>query len=84
VERINPLLAACYARAAQAAGKNQFGALTVEVEIDERGRARSPSAHGAKLPGLNECVAEAATKVISDRAPDTGTIHASFKVIFSP
>jgi serine/threonine protein kinase len=83
VERINPQLAACYARAAQAAGKNQFGSVTVELEIDERGRARSPAARGAKLSGLNECVAEAASKVISDRAPDTGTIHASFKVIFS-
>jgi hypothetical protein len=83
VERINPQLAACYARAAQAAGKNQFGSVTVELEIDERGRARSPVARGAKLSGLNECVAEASSKVISDRAPDTGTIHASFKVIFS-
>lgn len=84
VERINPQFAACYARAARAAGKNQFGSLMVEVEIDERGRARSPRARGAKLSGLNDCVAEAASKVISDRAPDTGTIHASFKVIFSP
>jgi serine/threonine protein kinase len=84
LERINPQLKACYARAAQAAGKNQFGSLTVELEIDERGRARNPSASGAKLAGLNECVAEAASRVISDRAPDTGTVHASFKVIFSP
>jgi hypothetical protein len=84
IERINPQLTACYARAAQAAGKNQFGSVAVELEIDERGRARSPSAHGAKLAGLNECVAEAASRVISDRAPDTGTVHASFKVIFSP
>lgn len=84
VERINPQFAACYAHAAQAAGKNQFGAITVEVDLDERGRARSPAARGGKLSGLNECVAEASSKVISDRAPDTGTIHASFKVIFTP
>jgi hypothetical protein len=84
IERINPQLKACYARAAQAAGKNQFGSVAVELEIDERGRARNPTASGAKLAGLNECVAEAASKVISDRAPDTGTVHASFKVIFSP
>jgi hypothetical protein len=84
VERINSQLTACYARAARAAGKNQFGSVMVELEIDERGRARSPTARGAKLAGLNECVAEAASRVISDRAPDTGTVHASFKVIFSP
>jgi hypothetical protein len=84
IERINPQLAQCYARTAQAVGKNGFGSVTVEVDLDERGRARSPSAHGGKLSGLNDCVAEAAGKVISDRAPDTGTIHASFKVIFSP
>jgi hypothetical protein len=84
VERLNPQFSACYAHAAQSAGHNQFGAVTVEVEIDERGRARSPHARGGRLDGLNECVADAAGKVISERAPDTGTIHASFKVIFSP
>jgi hypothetical protein len=83
-ERIRPQLTACYARAAQAAGRNQFGALSVELEIDERGRARSPSARGSGLGGLNDCVAEAAGKVICERAPDTGTVHASFKVIFTP
>jgi hypothetical protein len=84
VERQLPQFTACYGRAAQGAGKNQFGALTVDLEIDERGRARNPRARGGKLPALNECVAEAASKVISERAPDTGTVHASFKVIFSP
>ncbi|HKP59965.1 MAG TPA: protein kinase [Polyangiales bacterium] len=83
-ERIRPQLAACYARAAQGAGKNQFGTLTVDLEIDERGRARSPAARGSGLAGLNDCVAEAAGKVICERAPDTGTVHASFKVIFTP
>jgi serine/threonine protein kinase len=83
-ERIRPQLAGCYGRAAQAAGRNQFGTLTVDLEIDERGRARTPSARGSTLAGLNECVAEAAGKVICERAPDTGTVHASFKVIFTP
>jgi hypothetical protein len=83
-ERIRPQLSACYARAAQTAGRNQFGSLTVEVEIDERGRARGGNAHGSSLPGLNDCVAEAAGKVICERAPDTGTVHASFKVTFTP
>jgi len=83
VERMSGQYRACYARAAGTAGKNQFGAVTVDVVIDERGRARSPSARGSRLSGLNDCVAEATGKVTSE-PPDTGTVHASFKVIFSP
>jgi hypothetical protein len=83
LDRIRPQLSACYARAAQAAGKNKFGSLDVELEIDERGRARGAHARGSDLSGLNGCVAEAAGKVISE-APDTGTVRASFKVLFSP
>jgi serine/threonine protein kinase len=83
IERIRPQLTACYARAAAAAGRNSFGTLDVDLEIDERGRVRKPRARGSALPGLNDCVAEAAGKVISE-PPDTGTVHASFQVTFSP
>jgi serine/threonine-protein kinase len=84
VERIRPQLAACYSRAAHAAGHNGFGELSVDVQIDERGRARNPHANGAALPQLNACVADAASKLVSEKAPDTGTVNASWKVAFTP
>jgi hypothetical protein len=84
VERIRAQLAACYTRAAQAAGRNAFGELSVEVEIDERGRAHVPRASGGALPGLDACVAGAAAKIVSGRPPDTGTVKASWKVAFTP
>jgi hypothetical protein len=84
LDRIRPQLNACYARAAQAAGRNGFGELDVETQIDERGRARNAHAHGAKLPQLDACVAEATSKLVSEKAPDTGTVSASWKVAFRP
>jgi serine/threonine protein kinase len=84
VERLRSQLAACYARSAQLAGRNAFGELSVEVQIDERGRARKPSSHGGGLPQLDACVADAASKLVSEKAPDTGTVNASWKVAFTP
>jgi len=37
VERLRPEFSGCYARAAHAAGRNGFGAVSVEVQIDEQG-----------------------------------------------
>jgi serine/threonine protein kinase len=84
VERIRPQLNACYTRVARAAGRNGYGAMNVEIEIDERGRAHAPRASGGALPGLDVCVAQAAGRIVSGRPPDTGTVKASWKVAFSP
>jgi hypothetical protein len=84
VDRIRSQFETCYTRAAQGAGHNGFGELIVDVQIDERGRAREPHAHGGALPHLDTCVAEVAAKLISEKAPDTGTVTASWKVAFSP
>lgn len=84
VERIRSQFETCYTRAAQGAGHNGFGELIVDVQIDERGRARDPHVRGGTLPRLDACVAEAASKLISEKAPDTGTVTASWKVAFSP
>jgi serine/threonine-protein kinase len=83
IARTSPQLAACYARAARAAGRNGFGELQVAVEIDERGRARAPSARGAALPGLDRCVADVASRM-AGHPPDTGTVKATWKVAFTP
>jgi hypothetical protein len=84
VERVRSQFSACYARAANAAGRNGFGDVSVDVQLDERGRAQSPRAYGDSLPGLATCVAEVAGKLASDRPPDTGTVKASWKVVFAP
>ncbi|HET8939373.1 MAG TPA: protein kinase [Polyangiales bacterium] len=84
IERLNSQLKACYAQAAQAAGHNGFGELIVGVEIDERGRARSPRVQGAGLPHLDGCVTETIQHLITGRVPDTGTVTATWKIVFMP
>jgi serine/threonine protein kinase len=84
VERLSSQLKACYAHAAQAAGHNGFGELIVSVEIDERGRARSPRVQGAGLPHLDGCVTETIQHLITGRVPDTGTVTATWKIVFMP
>jgi serine/threonine-protein kinase len=84
IEKLNPQFASCYARSAQLAGQDGFGDLIVDVEIDESGRARNAHARGGTLSQLDACVADAASKLNSDRTPDTGTVTATWKVTFSP
>jgi hypothetical protein len=84
LDRIRGQFSACYVRAAQAAGRNGFGEVLVSVQIDERGRARSPVARGAALPQLDACIGDATSKLVSEKAPDTGTVSASWKVTFTP
>jgi hypothetical protein len=74
----------CYEQSARAAGHNSFDELTVDVQIDAKGRAHSPSVKGGKLPRLETCVAEGASKLISEGAPDTDTFVASWKLSFTP
>jgi serine/threonine-protein kinase len=82
IDRIRPQLDACYERSAKSAGRNEYGALSVEVELDERGRAHSASAVGGALPGLDRCVADVASRLIARQAPDTGTVKATWQVAF--
>jgi hypothetical protein len=84
IDRLTAQLSACYGKAASAAGHNAFGTLEVQIEIDEHGRARGAQVHGAALPGLGTCVAQAASRLAADRPPDTGTVKASWKVAFTP
>jgi serine/threonine-protein kinase len=83
-ERLRGAFANCYKAAAQAAGHNAFGESIVEVRIDERGRASSPRVHGGQLPRLDACIADAVAKLVCEKAPDTGTVLASWKVTFGP
>jgi hypothetical protein len=86
-ERLTSQLKRCYEQAAQAAGHNGFGELIVDVEIDERGRARSPrvqAAQGAGLPKLGGCVTETVQHLITGRVPDTGIVTATWKIVFTP
>jgi hypothetical protein len=84
VERIRASFANCYKQAAQAAGHHGFGELIVDVRIDERGRANAPRVHGGQLPRLDACVADAVSKLICEKAPDTGTVLASWKITYTP
>lgn len=83
-ERLISQLKRCYEQAAQAAGHNGFGELIVGVEIDERGRARSPRVQGAGLPRLEGCVTDTVEHLITGRVPDTGIVSATWKIVFMP
>jgi serine/threonine-protein kinase len=83
IERVSNRFESCYADAARRANKNQAGTVNVRLTIDEGGRASGVSARGDPLPGLSTCVRTAAQR-ISARAPDTGTVDASFGVQFTP
>ena len=83
-ERLTSQLKRCYEQAAQAAGHNGFGELIVGVEIDERGRARSPRVQGGGLPRLEGCVTETVGHLITGRVPDTGIVSATWKIVFKP
>jgi hypothetical protein len=82
MDRARPLLSACYAQAAKAAGRNGFGSMQITVEFDERGRARRAHADGGVLPGLDRCVAQVAANLVAAQAPDTGTVRATWRVSF--
>jgi serine/threonine protein kinase len=84
IARMTSELGVCYSRAATGAGRDGFGEVRVEVTLDERGRAQNPHAEGAALPGLDACVARAMGRLVSTRAPDTGTVKANFRVAFVP
>lgn len=83
-ERLVRQLKRCYEQAAQAAGHNGFGELIVAVDIDERGRARSPRVQGAGLPRLEGCVTDTLQHLATGRVPDTGTVSATWKIVFMP
>lgn len=74
----------CYEQSARAAGHNSFDELTVDVQIDAQGHAHSPTVRGGKLPQLESCVAEGASKLISEGSPDRSELVASWKLIFTP
>jgi serine/threonine protein kinase len=77
IERIRPLFTHCYQRHVSV---GQVLPVLVTAVIDEVGRVRSrPSVEGANHPALSECLATAASKMVSDR-PDTGTVKASWKL----
>jgi len=81
--RFQSALENCYAQAAQRAGRNARGSMTVSLTIDENGRARSVRVNGEPLPGMATCVRGVMGR-LSGARPDTGTVDASFRVEFTP
>jgi eukaryotic-like serine/threonine-protein kinase len=84
IERVVPQLNECYRKAAAAVGPALPRRVQVELELDEQGRARKPNVRGASAPGLAACVTTAVGRVASRRAPDTGTVTATFTLELAP
>ena len=84
IERVVPQLNGCYRAALASAGTPPPASLQVVFELDEHGRARSPRVRGTASPALQACVNAAASRIASRSAPDTGTVAASFQLVFTP
>jgi serine/threonine protein kinase len=78
IERIQSATQSCY-RAALSAKPSALGELSLEVVIDERGRARTARVSGAAPGSLQRCLESAALR-IAVPPPDTGTVTATWKV----
>lgn len=78
IERVASATQSCY-RAALEASPSALGELSVEVVIDERGRARSARVTGAAPSGLKRCLENVALRITA-APPDTGTVTATWKV----
>ena len=74
----------CYQTAARAAGRNDFGSVTVSFNIDEAGGVRSGKAGSHALPGLSNCIGDALKRVRSDQKPDVGIVKVEAQVSFRP
>jgi hypothetical protein len=83
VDRTKREQRACYRAATRSSLPTDLNELTVEIEIDERGRARSARVTGDAPVALKGCIEKAAQR-ISVAPPDTGTVVASWKVSVLP
>jgi hypothetical protein len=74
----------CYEQSARAAGYNSFGELSVNLQLDTQGHARSAHVEGANLPQLDACITAGVANLHSERPNDTDNMLASFKIAFTP
>jgi hypothetical protein len=84
IDRAESKFRGCYKTAAKKAGKNAAAKVSVELVIDEAGRARNVKVGAAPLPGLSACLESAVSSARSRVPPDVGTVRVSFKVKFTP
>jgi len=78
IERLHSGTQSCY-RAVLATRPSSLGDVSVEVVVDERGRARSARVTGAVPSSLKTCL-EATARKLSVPPPDTGTVTATWKL----
>ncbi len=83
VDRIRDEQRACYRTATSTARAGEIGELKVEIEIDERGRARSAIVTGDAPAALKRCIQAAALHMVV-APPDTGLVVASWKASITP
>ena len=84
LQRVVPSFRACYATAARSAGRNAPATLKLTFTLDETGLAQSAEAAAAALPGLSDCLREAARQVRTQVRPDVGVVYVTAAVTFAP
>lgn len=71
----------CYRTAAQRAGRDGYGRVNLSFRIDETGGARRVQVSGARLPGLNRCMAQVINR-LSFRPRPVGLVNVTFNVSY--
>jgi len=83
VERVMPVVSACYGPAVTRAGRSPAVDVRTRFEIDESQRAQTIRT-ASVLPGLAECVDRALGGVRTEAPPDVGTEDVTFVFQFAP
>jgi hypothetical protein len=84
LDGVTPALAECYRRWAADAGHDQAATGTVSLGIDVDGGATRIAVGAWPLHGIAPCIAQALSRARTRDRPDTGTVEATFALVFSP
>ncbi|HAN97406.1 MAG TPA: hypothetical protein DCQ98_08250, partial [Planctomycetaceae bacterium] len=84
LESTRGALETCYGAAARAAGRDQASGTTATVVYDPDGKVSSVNVAPLPLPGLAECVNQSLWRTRLRERPDTGSVDATFRIVFTP
>ncbi len=84
IDGARPAIEGCYATAARAANRDVAGQLSAALVFDVDGKVTSVNLGSFGLPGLTSCVNTVLWKTRLRERPDTGSVDASFRIVFTP
>jgi hypothetical protein len=84
IDGARPGIEDCYTTAARAANRDLGGQLAAALVFDVDGKVTSVNLGSFGLPGLTSCVNSVLWKTRLRERPDTGSVDASFRIVFTP